>query len=176
MRLALLAAAALCVSSLAAHADTYQIAVTSGTDNLVFDVPSSPTNPQQTGTGGFELNNLMFTFDGSRSTGDIAFYPASSQFEGFEAQFGSSFQYFVAVEGIQVFTGTTQAPTFTLGQFTSTDVYGLAGSTATVNITDIAVTPPPTSPTSVTPEPSSIALLGTGMLGIAGVVRKRFAA
>ena len=33
-----------------------------------------------------------------------------------------------------------------------------------------------TMPASVTPEPSSIALLGTGMLGVAGVVRKRFAA
>ena len=31
------------------------------------------------------------------------------------------------------------------------------------------------SPTATTPEPSSIALLGTGMLGIAGVMRKRFA-
>lgn len=30
-------------------------------------------------------------------------------------------------------------------------------------------------PTSVTPEPSSIALLGTGMLGLAGVIRKRLA-
>lgn len=33
----------------------------------------------------------------------------------------------------------------------------------------------PLASTTVTPEPSSIALLGTGMLGIAGLVRKRIA-
>lgn len=33
----------------------------------------------------------------------------------------------------------------------------------------------PSAPTSVTPEPSSIALLSTGLLGIAGIARKRVA-
>lgn len=33
----------------------------------------------------------------------------------------------------------------------------------------------PVSTTAVSPEPSSIALLGTGVLGLAGVVRKSFA-
>ena len=30
------------------------------------------------------------------------------------------------------------------------------------------------TPTAVTPEPSSLALLGTGVLGLAGVVRRQF--
>ena len=168
MRFYLLAALVLLASSLAAHADTYQIAITSGSDHITFDVPSSPVSPQQTGSGGFELNNLTFDYNGRSMTGDVAFYPTSTPFPGIEAEIGLNF---IATEGIQVFTGTTEVPTFILNSFTSTNTDGLAGSTATVNITDLM----PAPPASVTPEPSSIALLGTGLAGIAGMVRKRLA-
>lgn len=61
--------------------------------------------------------------------------------------------------------------------YTNNSVYlnfsGLALTPYETATYDVAFT---NAATSVTPEPSSIALLGTGMLGVAGVVRKRFTA
>ncbi len=44
-----------------------------------------------------------------------------------------------------------------------------------VIIDNIAVNAPLTAPVAATPEPSSFALLGTGLLGVAGMVKRRFA-
>ena len=61
--------------------------------------------------------------------------------------------------------------------YTNNSVYlnfsGLALTPYETATYDVAFT---NAATSVTPETSSIALLGTGMLGVAGVVRKRFTA
>ena len=49
---------------------------------------------------------------------------------------------------------------------------GNAGNTLATDAFTLDVT---SGTTAVTPEPSSFALLGTGLLGMAGVLRKRFA-
>jgi hypothetical protein len=69
------------------------------------------------------------------------------------------------VRGPQLYSGSEDAPTFITDSWTRllTD----NGLPATITITDI---------TSATPEPSSIALLGTGFLGFAGIVGRRFVA
>ena len=64
--------------------------------------------------------------------------------------------------------GSASAPLDEEGQGTS-DVWLSSGSGSS----QFAIDGTPTS--SVTPEPSSIALLGTGLLGVAGVLRRRIA-
>ena len=152
LRLCLAATALLCVS-LAAHADTFLYIVN-------FSLPGFISNATFTSPEIITTPNTTVSATGTSTFGDVqsvtAFPPAGScplntNFACFitTVEHGSNALYFAQnVESVGTFT----------------DVFG----DGTVTITDLGPT------TTVTPEPSSIALLGTGMFGLAGVLRKRF--
>ena len=162
MRLRFLAAAGLLAASLAAHADDLFV-FQSGSDTLTFTLPSSPT-PTEFGGQSFDIYE-DFTFDGVTGPGDVSFYVAEDE-GGFHAYFYGPTAYGEYNQaGAQLFSGTPDEPTFISGSYNLTDYYGeKPGGVLTI-----------TEALAVTPEPSSFALLGTGLLGVAGALRKRFA-
>ena len=135
-----------------------------GGATYTWELPASPTIPPSDATTvSFVIPNLPYSLNGVVST----FFP--NQFDFFTASDGGgfallntlnpSFPLHVALDefGPQFFAGSTSAPTFLPGTYMLTS--GRNG---------------PGTLTITTPEPSSLLLIGSGVLTLLGFARKQF--
>ena len=152
---ALVAAAAFATSTLAAHADTYHVSFTgTDVDTFSYDIASSPS-PVSFDSESWTVVNTVLLNGVSEDNIGIVYTNFGVLDVAAEFYLGPDILY----------TSSESMPTLKLGDFSLSE---FGRGTGTLAVTDL--TPPPSS----IPEPSSIALFGTGILGLVGAARRKF--
>lgn len=159
----LCAALVLCgLQAVAARADTLDLFsfTLSGSSAVgTATIAASPVPSSYVSGTSFTVSDVSAQYDGDLFSGDVTFFDA-----------GGAGGDGAALGGMTLFTGSDSAPTFLLGTF------DLAGTI------DIGSGPMPVSgsvtisqlPVATTPEPGTLAMVGTAALGLAGAMRRRF--
>jgi hypothetical protein len=152
--------------SFASPIDNFKLS--DGTNAITFSLPSSPTPDQSFDLLLFTVNNVAVDVNGTPANYFISFFPESN-FGGLcittddTTCFGDG--SILNQTDPQLYTGSEAIPTFSLGTFSLTNTgVNTFSSNFTLDITS--------SETPI-PEPSSLLMLSTGVLGLAGAIRRK---
>ena len=176
---ALLVAASFALPAIA-HADAVDdFTVTGHGLDLTFSLPATPVVGDNYSKGFyFYLGDVAFTENGTMMTAaDVYFYTKPDD-GGFSLEDAAGNEIDgLDFTGKKLFTSGVKNPTFKEGMFNLTQ-FDCGSSAAAVSDASLApckyhLTIDAAAAPTPTPEPGSLALLGTGALGVVGVVRRR---
>jgi hypothetical protein len=171
MRSILLTVALLAATLTPAHADTFTFTSTDGTLDVTGAISGLPTFTEPA-NGGAVYENVPITNNGTPLLSDIAFFnPVLSSAAGlppldFTFYIGSDFYGY---GGPQVYTGSPSDPVLMPGTY---DLTGYVGTYAPGEFTASGGGTLTIAATPAVPEPSSLILLGSGVLSLAAVARR----
>jgi PEP-CTERM motif len=158
---------------LAAHADSYDISNFTGTPPL--GLGQSETLGAGTLSAGFADATITFTYT---PTGSLTLNTENISFDinltggfGTETILQTGTLSFIYEAGFESSTFTLTGQTITGANAISVaDTYDVSSGPGTTGTLFAELYPTPVAPT---PEPDSLVLLGTGILGVAGVARRK---